>query len=83
MDELVEHHELRAAETMALVEAAPGVTCWEVTRQLTWSRNWDDITGFMRRAAVGETLAHLVLLESRQRVRRDLSDGPVHWYPAG
>jgi glyoxylase-like metal-dependent hydrolase (beta-lactamase superfamily II) len=83
VDELVEHHEQRAGETIALVQATPGVTCWEVTRQLTWSRDWDGITGFMRRAAVGETLAHLVLLESRRRVRRDSSDVPVRWYPAG
>jgi hypothetical protein len=31
---------------------------------------------------VGETLAHLVLLESRHRVRREASGGPVRWYPA-
>ena len=83
VDELVDHHERRAADTAALIDAAPGATCWEVTRQLTWSRDWDEITGFMRRAAVGETLAHLVLLESRHRVRREASGGPLRWYPAG
>ena len=31
--------------------------------RMTWSRPWDQIQGFMRRAAVGETLAHLHYLE--------------------
>jgi hypothetical protein len=35
----------------------------------------------MRRAAVGETLAHLVLLESRGVVRHE-GDDPVRWFPA-
>jgi len=39
-----------------------------------------DITGYMRRAAVGETLAHLVYLESRSRTRRD-GGAPARWYP--
>lgn len=78
--ELLAHHERRAEETEDVVRGAPGVTCWEVTRQLTWSRDWDEIGGFMRRAAVGETLAHLVLLESRGRVRRE-GVVPERWLP--
>jgi hypothetical protein len=30
---------------------------------MRWSRSWDDIAGFMRRAAVGETVSHLRALE--------------------
>ena len=30
---------------------------------MKWSRPWDDIAGFMRRAAVGETVSHLRVLE--------------------
>ena len=81
VDDLLAHHERRAGETEAVVRGAPEVTCWDVTRQLTWSRDWDGIGGFMRRAAVGETLAHLVLLESRGRVRRE-GTSPVRWLPA-
>ena len=38
--------------------------------------------GLLVRKAVGETLAHLVLLESSGRARRD-QERPVHWYPVG
>ncbi len=82
VDELLEHHRQRLDETYAAISGSPGLTCWETTLRLRWSRDWSQIVGFMRRAAIGETLAHLVLLESSGRVRRDDSR-PIHWYPAG
>jgi glyoxylase-like metal-dependent hydrolase (beta-lactamase superfamily II) len=81
VDQLLEHHRRRLDETAAAIRAAPGLTCWETALRLRWSREWSQIVGFMRRAAIGETLAHLVLLESTGRVRRDDSR-PTHWYPA-
>jgi glyoxylase-like metal-dependent hydrolase (beta-lactamase superfamily II) len=79
VDELIKHHGARLDETEAALRAAPGLTCWETALKLRWSRDWAEITGFMQRAAVGETLAHLVLLESRRRVRREGSK-PERWY---
>jgi glyoxylase-like metal-dependent hydrolase (beta-lactamase superfamily II) len=81
VDELLEHHRRRLDETYAAVAGGPGLTAWDTTLRLRWSRDWSQIVGFMRRAAVGETLAHLVLLERSGRVRRD-ADRPIHWYPA-
>jgi hypothetical protein len=81
VDKLLEHYRLRLEETYAAVSSAPGLTCWETTLRLRWSRDWTQIVGYMRRAAVGETLAHLVLLESSGRLRHDEGQ-PVHWYPA-
>ena len=71
VDELVAHHRRRLDVVAAEVSAAPGATCWEVTTRLPWSRAWEEVRGHMRRAAVGETLAHLALLESRGAVRRE------------
>ena len=34
-------------------------TAWQVTEELTWSRGWPAIVGFMRRAALAEAGAHL------------------------
>jgi glyoxylase-like metal-dependent hydrolase (beta-lactamase superfamily II) len=81
VDQLLDHHRRRLDETSDAISSTPGLTCWETTLRLRWSRDWSEIVGFMRRAAVGETLAHLVLLESTGRVRRDGSR-PGHWYPA-
>lgn len=71
------HHEVRLAELATLVAEHPGATTYELATLLTWSRPWDQI-GQLRRAAVGETLAHLAVLMRRGRVVR--LDGEVdHW----
>lgn len=71
LDEIIIHHADRLAEIERLLHDSPGLTAWELSVRLTWSRPWDKIPEFMQRAAVGETVAHLVLLENHQRVRRD------------
>lgn len=82
VDELCAHHDGRLQEIEGVLQSAPGSTCWEVAPQLHWSRPWDQIRGFMRRAAVGETFAHLALLERRGRVCRE-GQPAARWFPAG
>ena len=62
------------------LEADDGLTCWELTLRLTWSRSFELSSSFIQRAASGETLAHLVLLESQGTVVRTRLAGAV---PAG
>ena len=81
VDELLSHHAHRLNTVRAAIASNPGATCWETTRRLPWSRSWDQIRGHMQRAAVGETLAHLVLLESGGAIRRDPAS-PWRWAPA-
>jgi glyoxylase-like metal-dependent hydrolase (beta-lactamase superfamily II) len=68
--ELREHHRLRLDEVSGVLADLGEATCWEVTTRLTWSRPLDQNSPFLQRAASGETLAHLVLLESEGRVAR-------------
>jgi len=79
LDELLAHHESRLAEIEAVLAGRPGISVWELTLSLHWSRPWDEIPVYMQRAANGETLAHLVLLETRGRVRREI-DIPARFY---
>lgn len=81
IDQLVRHHQDRLDELLVMVAADPGVTCWQLTERLTWSRPWEQVRGYMRRAAVGETLAHLFLLRQQGRLRSDAGP-PVRWWPA-
>ena len=46
--------------------------------RMHWSRPWDRIDGFMRRAAVGEAMAHLRALEQRGIVR-SIEGEPMRW----
>jgi len=67
--------------TAGFAQAATHHSQPDATLRLSWSREWAQIKGFMRRAAIGETLAHLVLLERDGRARREGRD-PVRWYAA-
>lgn len=79
--DIITHHEDRLAEIVDKLRAKPGISAWELTLSLEWSRPWDEIPSYMQRAANGETLAHLVLLERRGAVHREV-DVPARFYAA-
>jgi glyoxylase-like metal-dependent hydrolase (beta-lactamase superfamily II) len=81
IDAIAAHHEERLEVAAGLV-AAGAETVWEVATRMPWSRPWEEIQRFMRRAAIGETQAHLVLLERRGRLDR-VADHPLRWRPRG
>jgi hypothetical protein len=76
------HHEQRFSEVIAAIRDGDD-TAWAVASRMTWSRSWDRIDGFMRRAAVGEALAHLYALRERGILANDDPNGdpeaPTHW----
>ena len=65
------HHERRLVEIREALSRQPGATPWEIAAGLTWSRPWDDLQIWARRAAVGEALAHLIVLENRGEATRE------------
>jgi glyoxylase-like metal-dependent hydrolase (beta-lactamase superfamily II) len=78
LEELRLHHEQRFVEVLAALD--DGVTsAWEVAARMRWSRNWDRIEGFMRRAAVGEAVAHLAALAQRGLVTETVGE-PSEWH---
>jgi glyoxylase-like metal-dependent hydrolase (beta-lactamase superfamily II) len=83
-DALIEHHDARAREVLDIVAAAGQPTIWEVAQKLTWSRPWDEITGYMRRAALAEAEAHVEYLEREGCLimRRDSGQGPYRLFVA-
>jgi glyoxylase-like metal-dependent hydrolase (beta-lactamase superfamily II) len=64
------HHDERLREIAGVLAERGPTTCWDVTTRLTWSRPLDATSGFLQRAAMGETLAHLVFLEAEGTVVR-------------
>lgn len=77
VEELKAHHERRFEEIVASIQRGDDTT-WDIARHMTWSRPWDRINGFMKRAALGEAMAHLHALEVRGVLRRD-GEAPVRW----
>jgi glyoxylase-like metal-dependent hydrolase (beta-lactamase superfamily II) len=67
-DQLLAHHRLRCQEILGVMADLGPCTAWQVTERLSWSRGWDGIHGFQRRAALAETLAHLAYLADLDRV---------------
>jgi glyoxylase-like metal-dependent hydrolase (beta-lactamase superfamily II) len=75
--ELVGHHERRFAEVLTAIR--DGVSsAWDIAARMHWSRPWDRIEGFMKRAAVGEAMSHLRTLEKRGVVREVMGE-PSQW----
>jgi len=64
------HHDHRCREILDVLGRLGPATVWRVAEQLSWSRGWSSVEGFMRRAAIGETAAHLEYLLERGQVSR-------------
>jgi glyoxylase-like metal-dependent hydrolase (beta-lactamase superfamily II) len=82
VEEIMVHHADRLDEIEHVLADHPGSTTWDITLRLHWSRPWDEIEPFMQRQANGETLAHCVLLELQDRVRRQGQE-PVRFFIDG
>ncbi|MFI6071347.1 MBL fold metallo-hydrolase [Actinoplanes sp. NPDC051343] len=75
------HHEARSAEVIAAAVNLDLPTAWRIAGSLTWSRGWDSLNGFLRRMALGETIAHLNHLTAVGALLAS-PDSPTHWHPA-
>ncbi len=82
--ELLAHHQRRLDEIMRLVRRVAGQPCsgYGIAAQMRWGsrRVWDDLTGFERRLAVTETLAHIELLHARGQVEKQCADGVITYF---
>jgi glyoxylase-like metal-dependent hydrolase (beta-lactamase superfamily II) len=81
MAQLRLHHELRLAEVVTAIREG-NTSAWSIAQRMTWSRPWDQIEGFMRRAAVGEALSHLRTLQ-RRGVLTETDGEPAVWSIVG
>jgi glyoxylase-like metal-dependent hydrolase (beta-lactamase superfamily II) len=79
VEELITHHTERLEEIEQVLDEHPGSTAWEITLRLHWSRPWDQYEPFVQRQANGETVAHCVLLELHDRIRREGS-APTRYF---
>jgi glyoxylase-like metal-dependent hydrolase (beta-lactamase superfamily II) len=78
VSELKIHHQARFDEVILAIRAGV-TTAWGIAGRMTWNRTWDQIQGHMRRAAVGEALAHLEHLKRLGLVREEPGE-PSHWH---
>jgi glyoxylase-like metal-dependent hydrolase (beta-lactamase superfamily II) len=79
---LLAHHERRCEEVVSIVDRYGEATTWQVTKDLTWSRGWPAVVGFMRRAALAEAGAHLQHLVDQGRISVSAVPGGPEVYAA-
>jgi len=79
--DLITHHHDRTSEVLAIVARLQDPTAWAIAAELTWSRGWSSLHGFLRRMALAETVAHLHYLRGQRSLS---SDGarPIRWRTA-
>jgi glyoxylase-like metal-dependent hydrolase (beta-lactamase superfamily II) len=82
--ELLAHHQQRLDEISSLLRGVADTRCtgYEIAAQMRWGsrKTWDDLTGFERRLAVTETLAHVELLHARGKVEKQAENGVVSYF---
>lgn len=76
--ELVDHHRLRLNEIEAAVADTPRSNAWDLTERISWSRPIEVMPDHLRRLAVRETQAHLIVLAEQGRARQTEND-PTQW----
>jgi glyoxylase-like metal-dependent hydrolase (beta-lactamase superfamily II) len=77
IEELRRHHAERFREVLTAIRGGH-TTAWDIAARMSWSRPWDEIDGWMRRAAVGEAMAHLKALQIRG-VLTEIDGEPAVW----
>jgi glyoxylase-like metal-dependent hydrolase (beta-lactamase superfamily II) len=79
--ELIAHHQRRLDEIRELLRGQPEqpLSGYTITSLMKWSRRrtWDDLSGFERRLAVTEALAHIELLHARGEVHKEYAEGEI------
>lgn len=86
VDELLQHHQARVAETLSIVKKYPGLTAYDITGRMTWdirAKSWADFPLNQKWFAVGEALAHLELLQKEGLVRRITREDGTFVYAPG
>lgn len=84
--ELFEHHEERMAAILAAI-SEESRTAYKISSQIPWIgitgviTSWEELSDLERRMALTETLAHLKLLSTEGKVRKDLRDGSFFYSP--
>lgn len=82
VDELLDHHDVRLATMLAVLDDGP-FTAYQVALAVRWTsrdRTFDELDMMNKVLAIGETLAHLDLLVARGQAAADIDEQGVMWF---
>ena len=81
IDELIEHHRVRANEVLEILEKKPNNAYWTAS-EMTWdivAKSWNDFPVMQKWFATGEAIAHLRYLEDKEIISREMRDGKIFY----
>ena len=80
VEELIGHHGGRLDEMVAAVGVEGEATAADVARRIRWNTgSFDSFAAWMKRAAIGETLAHLRFLSGKGRLKEYEREGVTYF----
>ncbi len=85
IDELVEHHRVRANEVLEILDGQ-SLYAYDTAARMRWdirARSWQEFPLMQRWFATGEAIAHLRYLEERGLVARESDDGAIRYARVG
>lgn len=83
--ELIEHHRVRANEVISILEKG-SLSAYQTASKMTWdivAKSWDDFPVMQKWFATAETIAHLIYLENKSLVKREVRDGFIFYSTDG
>ena len=83
--ELIEHHRVRANEAISILEKE-SQTAYQTASKMTWdidAKSWNDFPVMQKWFATAEAIAHLIYLENKDLVQREIRDGLIFFSTEG
>ena len=83
--ELIEHHRVRANEAISILEKE-SQTAYQTASKMTWdidAKSWNDFPVMQKWFATAEAIAHLIYLENKGLVQREIRDGLIFFSTDG
>ncbi len=79
--EIKRHHQIRVDEIISILENSHPLTAYETASRMTWDihGNWANFSVTQKWFATGEALAHLIFLENKGMVKREMLEGAWHY----
>ncbi len=83
IEELRGHHHARLEEMLEVLKGHDAMTAVDVAKEVRWSTGtYESFHGWMKRAAIGETLSHLVFMVGEGRLVQFEENGRLFFRPA-
>lgn len=84
IDELIQHHQAKVEEIRKVFTDNRPKTAYDVSRILSWSPNtkatgWNNLSGWDKRFAVLQTIAHLEVMAGENKLTRFSKDGKLYY----